>query len=401
MFRPGTLHLRNHFFQIGGLTPLIEKDIIHVMDKEVPMPYLTITKAPDYNDKTIADAVSDILDSSGLDWAGRSVLVKPNLLGPFAPDSAVVTHPSIIRAVREELNRRGSRLIVGDNPGVRGYGMVGRTAKVSGAGEASGEDFVNITLRPRRMDLSSRHADSITISSEVLEADLLVSLPKFKTHMSTVITGAIKNSFGFVVGAEKSRLHAVAPRLEDFGELVTDIYAIRPPDLVIMDAIVGMEGNGPSAGRIREIGCILSSDSGGAIDLAMCRMTGIDPSRVATQRVAAERGLAPRTLDEVDLRGELPALHRFRPPSNLVRLDPGGRIYGFISRRLSAPQMRVDKKLCTACGVCARSCPVEAIIVDGHPVFDYHKCIACYCCYELCPEHAVKVGRLMRLVGGQ
>ncbi len=365
------------------------------------MPYLTATKVPDYDDHIIANVVSDILDSSGLEWAGRRVLVKPNLLGPFTPHSAVVTHPSIIRAVREELRRRGCQVMVGDNPGVRGYGMVGRTAKVSGAGEASGEDFTNITLRPRRMNLASRHVDSITVSSEVMEADLLVSLPKFKTHMATVLTGAIKNSFGFVVGAEKSRLHAEAPRPEDFGELMVDIYAIRPPDLVIMDAVIGMEGNGPSAGKTREIGYILSSDNGGAMDLAMCRMTGIDPSRVATQRVAAERGLAPRTLDELDMRGELPALHNFRPPSNLIRLDPGGRIYGFISRRLSAPQMRVDKKRCTSCGVCARSCPVDAIVVDDHPVFDYHKCIACYCCYELCPEHAVKVGRLMRLVGGQ
>jgi uncharacterized protein (DUF362 family)/NAD-dependent dihydropyrimidine dehydrogenase PreA subunit len=365
------------------------------------MPFLKVEEMPAYEGERIASAVGDILDSCGLAWSGKRVLVKPNLLGPFPPHSAVVTHPSVIAAVRNELRRRGCQVMVGDNPGVRGYGMVGRTARVSGAGDAAGDDFVNIALRPRRMKIASRYAGEITVSSEVFEADLVISLPKLKTHMATVITGAIKNSFGFVVGAEKSRLHAAAPQPHEFGELMVDIYALRPPDLVIMDAVVGMEGNGPSAGKTREIGYILASDSGGAMDLAVCHMTGIDPSRVATQRVAVERGLAPASLDEIDMRGRLPQIPRFRPPSNLIRLDPGGRIYGFVSRRLSAPQMRVDKKACTACGTCARSCPVEAISMDDYPVFDYHKCIACYCCYELCPEHAVKVGRLMRLIGGQ
>ena len=361
------------------------------------MPYLTATKVAGYNGGSTKKVVDGILEDSGIDWSGKKVLVKPNLLGPFTPDSAVDTHPSLIQAVREELHRRGCEVIIGDNPGVRGYGMMGKTAKVSGAGEVSGNDFVNFALRPRQISIESRFIKKVPVSSEILEADILISLPKFKTHMATVLTGAIKNSFGFVVGAEKSFLHAKASQADDFGEMVVDVYAIRPPDLVIMDAIVGMEGNGPSAGKLRDIGYILSSDSGGVMDLAMCHITGISPSRVATQRFAFKKGLAPRTLDEVDIRNELPTLHRFRPPSNLIRFDPGGMVYGFVARRLSAPQMKADSDRCTACKVCERGCPVEAITVEDHPIFDHHKCISCYCCYELCPEHAIKVGRFMQL----
>jgi uncharacterized protein (DUF362 family)/Pyruvate/2-oxoacid:ferredoxin oxidoreductase delta subunit len=365
------------------------------------MPYLGIAEVPTYDRDLIREVMAGVLDRSGLQWPGKKVLVKPNLLGPFPPDSAVVTHPYLIRALGRELRRRGCEVLVGDNPGVRGYGLVSRTAKVSGAEEASEGDFANISLHPRSVCIASRYIQKVPVSSEVMEADLLISLPKLKTHMATVITGAIKNSYGIVVGAEKSRFHGIAHRPRDFGELVVDIYAIRPPDLVIIDAVVGMEGNGPSAGNPRKIGYILSSDSGGAMDFAVCHMTGIDPSRVVTQKVAAQRGLAPLSLDEVDMQGELPVISHFQRPSNLIRLDPGGRIYGFVFRRLSKPQMKVDRTLCTACGTCERSCPTQAITMRDYPVFDYHACISCYCCYELCTEHAIKVGRLMHWVGGK
>jgi uncharacterized protein (DUF362 family)/Pyruvate/2-oxoacid:ferredoxin oxidoreductase delta subunit len=362
------------------------------------MSFLILERLDEYDESRIDDILSSMLDASGLSWAGKQVLLKPNLLGPFPPDSAVCTHPSLIRALRRQLKDRGCRVIVGDNPGIRGYGMVAKTAKVSGAGDAAGEDFINLTSRPRRFELKSRFAKSVSISSEILEAEIIVSVPKFKTHMGTIITGAIKNSYGFLVGADKTRLHAAAPRQDDFGELVADVYAIRPPDLVIMDAIAGMEGNGPSGGKVRKIGRIMASDNAGVIDLAMCRMTGLDAGKVATQRTVNARGLAPSSLEEVDVRGEVPSLPRFRLPSNLMRLDPWGLGHKIVSQRLARPQIRVNKQKCVACGACAESCPVNAIDVVDYPSFDYNQCISCYCCYEVCPEHALEVGGLMRFI---
>ena len=362
------------------------------------MPFLIVERLAEYDERHLNELVADMLEASGLQWRGKKVLVKPNLLGPFAPDSAVVTHPSLIRAVRRQLHDAGCSVIVGDNPGIRGYGMVAKTATVSGAGEAAGEDFLNLTLRPRKFELNSRFAKSISISSEILEADILVSLPKLKTHMATIITGGVKNSYGFVVGADKTRLHAAAPRHEDFGELIADIYAIRPPDLVIMDAIIGMEGNGPSGGKIREIGCLMASNNAGAVDLAICGMTGLNPLKVATQRTIMARGLSPSSLQEVDVRGEIPFLPNFRIPANLMRLDPWGLGHKIISRRLARPQIKVDKSKCIACGACAENCPVSAIEVVNYPTFDYNQCISCYCCYEICPEGALRVGGLMRLL---
>ncbi len=358
------------------------------------MAYIQAIPVEDYREESLVPAVSAMLDRSGISWAGKTVLVKPNLLGPFPPDSGVITHPLLVKVLRDELHRRGCRVLVGDNPGVRGYGMVGRMARVTGVERAVGEDFVNLGLRPRTLRLASRFVDRVVICSEVLEVDLWISVPKFKTHLSTVITGAIKNSYGLLVGGEKARLHSVAPSPDRFGELLVDVYALRPPDLVIMDAVTGMEGNGPSGGSVREVGLLLSSDSGGAVDLAACRLMGVDPRKVPSQRCAEERGLAPSRLEEVEVEGELSPIPGFRLPSTLARLDPGGILQRTVFRRLSRPRLRVDRKRCTACASCLRGCPAGAITLKGYPRFDAARCIGCYCCHELCPQGAVKVGWL-------
>lgn len=355
------------------------------------MAFLTAIRLDDYSPDPLRRAVSEILDKSGLEFSGRTVLVKPNLLGPFPPESGVVTHPTLIRVVREELAARRARVLVGDNPGLRGYGLVERVGKVTGAAEAAGECWVNLALNPVTVPLPSRHVDRVQVAREVMEADLLISLPKLKTHVSTVITGAIKNSYGFLVGGEKARLHAAAPTHHRFGELVLDVYSLRPPDLVIMDAVVAMEGNGPSGGPLRKLGLLLASDSGGVVDLAVCKIVGIAPEKVPTQRYAVERGLSPRSLEEVDLEGEINTVEGFRLPSTVARLDPFGLFQRLIFRGISRPRFIVDGELCDGCASCARGCPVEAIQVQDRPIFNRSKCIGCYCCFELCPRQALRL----------
>ncbi len=363
------------------------------------MAYLLSRKVGSYTEETLREAISEMLDRRGLEWRGKAVLVKPNILGPFPPQSAVTTHPAVVRVLRDELRSRGSRVLVGDNPGLRGYGMFERTARVSGIAAAAGEDLVNLGLRARRVAIASRHTDHVSLAAEVLEVDHWVSVPKFKTHVSTVITGAIKNSYGLLVGGEKARLHAAAPRPRDFGELLVDVYAIRPPDLVILDGVVAMDGNGPSGGRAREVGLLLSSDSGGAIDLAMCQMAGIDPERVPHVACAMGRGLAPKDLSEVSMQGELPSIPGFKAPSTLVRLDPGGLAQKAIFHIISRPRIKVDRRRCDLCGSCQRACPADAVFMRGrYPCFDRGKCIACYCCYELCPNNAVRICGVARLL---
>jgi ferredoxin len=216
--------------------------------------------------------------------------------------------------------------------------------------------------------------------------------------VSTIITGAVKNSFGFLVGGEKARMHAVAPRFRDFGELMVDIYQLRVPDLVIMDAVTVMEGNGPSCEDIREEGKMLASRNGIALDTVMAAMMGIDPARVPLLVTAGERGLGPVRVEDIDVRGPFGKIKGFKQPSTVPRMAWTAPFQGLGFRLIARRALHADPGRCTACRTCEKSCPVGAISVDKVPAFDADKCIRCYCCYELCPEHAIVLNRLIRFL---
>ncbi len=351
-----------------------------------------------YDADLLTRRMREVLEEFPLELAGKSVLVKPNILGPWPGESGIITHPMLVKALAAELERRGARVQVGDNPGLRGYGRMGTVLKATGMEEALGGYYVNISKSPRRVPLRSRFVGETSVSTQVLDCDLLISVPKFKTHVTTIITGAVKNSFGFLVGGEKARMHAVAPRYRDFGELMVDIYQLRVPDLVIMDAVTVMQGNGPSCEDIREEGRILASRNGVALDAVMAAMMGIDADKIPTLVTAGERGLGPVRLEDIEIRGPFARIAGFKPPATLPRMAWTAPVQRIIFKLLSRNTLRVDPAQCTACRTCEKSCPVEAIAVDGVPVFDTGKCVNCFCCYELCPEHAISLNRFIRMV---
>lgn len=351
-----------------------------------------------YEKDVLEQRMREVLAAFPLELEEKNVLVKPNVLGPWPGESAIITHPIFVRALVDVLKEKGARVQVGDNPGLRGYGRVGQVLKDTGLEDALGEDFVNITASPRRVPIRSRFVEETSVSAQVLDCDVLISVPKFKTHVSTIITGAVKNSFGFLVGGEKARMHAAAPRYRDFGELMVDIYELRIPDLVIMDAVTVMEGNGPSCEDIREEGKMLAARNGIALDTVMAYMMGIDPSRVPLLVTAGERGLGPASMDDIEVQGPLERIKGFKRPSTVPRMAWTAPIQGLVFKLVSRRALRADPGRCTACRTCEKGCPVGAIEVNKTPAFDSGKCINCYCCYELCPEHAIILNRFIRLI---
>jgi uncharacterized protein (DUF362 family)/Pyruvate/2-oxoacid:ferredoxin oxidoreductase delta subunit len=329
-------------------------------------------------------------------WSGKKVLVKPNILGSHSPERGVTTHPSIVRAVTKWLLDAGAQVAVGDNPGATGRGENERCARDSGIADAALGCYVNISQDGVATEVKSRFAQQLVVSRAVLDADILVSLPKFKTHALTQITGAIKNMFGVLVGGEKGRMHAVTGGYRNFAEVLVDIYQIRPPDLVIMDAVIGMEGNGPSAGDLRQIGKIIASDDGVALDAVMATMMGKRPERIHMLKVAGQRGVGEIDLSKMDLIGELEVLKDFRMPSTFFCQIAGWVANNRLLRPLIEYKPVILEDRCKGCRVCAESCPVGAIsvsVADKVPVIDRRICIHCYCCQELCPNDAVELRR--------
>jgi len=346
----------------------------------------------------LEQGMREVLEAFPLELKGKSVLVKPNLLGPWPAESGIVTHPMVVKAMVDTLKARGARVQVGDNPGVRGYGRAGEVWRSTGMEDLLAEHFVNFTASARRVPIASRFIEETSISSQVIDCDILISMPKFKTHVGTIITGAMKNSFGFLVGGEKARMHAVASPGHDFSELVVDIYQLRLPDLVVMDAVTVMEGNGPSCEDIREEGKLLAARNGVAMDTVMATMMGIDPAMIPLLATAGERGLGPVRIEDIDVHGRLEVIEGFKKPSTVPRMSWTTPFHRLAFRLVSHHALHVDPDRCTACRTCEKSCPVGAIKVNKVPEFDRHKCINCYCCYELCPEHAIVLNRVIRML---
>ena len=354
------------------------------------MSKVIIRECGDYDAPAVENIVDEVFDTFDTPVAGKKVLVKPNILGGFKPERGVTTHPVFISALVKTLRSRGAaQVMVGDNPGMGGYAKSERAARVAGIVEAAGDAFKNISQAGERVEVQGQ---TLMVSKDVFDADVIVNLPRLKTHALTGYTGAIKNMFGIVVGNDKVNAHRYFPAPDDFSKVMADICALRPPELTILDGIVSMEGNGPNAGRLRKTGKILASSDPVALDYAALEMIGIPHTHVPMVDRARELGLGD--YEHIELDGNLEKIKNFKLPITMSL--PKGFIKNvvnrvacyFIARRIP----KLIKKKCTACKICVEQCPAEALtMVDKRPKLDKKKCISCFCCNELCPETAWKL----------
>ncbi len=325
---------------------------------------------------------------------GRKVLIKPNVLRGSDVSDGIVTNPALVRAVVEKVESlKPASLIVGDNPGLMSYGANEESFNTTGLMEASKGYYRNIGNESVKISFNPEYMQSISVSRAVFDADVMISLPKFKTHGLTVITGAIKNSYGIMPGAQKAALHKAAGTPKRFHELVVDVFRIRPPDLFIVDAIVGMEGNGPASKELRDIGLVLASDNAVALDSVIASLMGCDPGKLGFLLKATELGLGTCDLKEIQVIGELRTIPNFKlPPLGGEATANNEAMQQAMSKKISLRPV-VDPDLCSACMTCVDQCPVSALsMVDNIPRVDPDKCITCFCCQEMCPEQAITLG---------
>jgi uncharacterized protein (DUF362 family)/NAD-dependent dihydropyrimidine dehydrogenase PreA subunit len=341
----------------------------------------------------IGPAVERAFELFPMEIAGKKVLIKPNVLRASEAVEGIVTHPAVLRAVVQKVEgMKPASLVVGDNPGLFDYGSNEESFRKTGLMDAAGGYYKNIGDDSRRVAFNPDFMSSLSVSSAVLDADIVISLPKFKTHGLTVMTGAIKNSYGILPGAQKARLHKAAGSPERFHEMVVEVFKLRIPDLFIVDAVVGMEGNGPASPELRQIGMILASDNAVCIDSAIATMMGCDPGRLRFLRKAKESGLGDFDLSRAEIIGELKRLEGFKlPPLGGEAILQNETVQTLIlSRTILLPE--ADPSRCTGCGTCVEHCPVGALSMEGElPLADAAVCITCFCCQEMCPEKAISL----------
>ncbi|HVN66385.1 MAG TPA: DUF362 domain-containing protein [Methanomicrobiales archaeon] len=377
---------------------------------------VSIARCRTYDIDAVRSAVASSLGPLGemgrFVGKGERVLVKPNLLASRSPEQAVTTHPSIMQAVVEEVQRAGGEPVIGDSPGGRNLGnsyerLLHRTG-MTGVAEATGCELVSFD--DASVEVPAPQANSFrrfTVAKAVTGADKVIVVPKLKTHQLTYYTGAVKILYGYIPGLLKAEYHLhTGADAETFSDLLLDLHSALPPTLSIMDAVVGMEGQGPSNGNPRQIGLVLASKSCPALDFVACSVIGFDPAAVPTVRKAGERGVGPKDPNEVEILGESIGnvqLTDFEKPRTMIlaRVPPSViHAIGF----LVGSRPSISRSRCISCGKCAEACPPKAIRwTKGQlPSIRYRHCIRCYCCQELCPQNAVEVAYpwIRRVLGG-
>ncbi len=369
---------------------------------------VSIVKCEDYEHSRVKNALLRSLELIGgigeIVKPGNTVLLKVNVIIGFPPERAATTHPAVVGAMTEIIKEAGGVPWVGDSSGA--YGFTAKSLELSGikkACEEYGGKLINFeSTGAYSVNIDGQILKTANIARPAIDCDVLVSMPKMKTHQLTKYTGAVKNFYGVIPGSGKAAIHRQAPTEESLSRAVVDIYSALKPQLAVMDGIVGMEGEGATNGTPIASNVVLSCRDCVALDAVASEIMGFPHEDILTTRFANERGLGIGELDKIEVTGE---------KINDVRLDFKKSKYmyyklpSFLGKSIfkyaeNISKVEIFEKDCKRCGICVQSCPASAITLGPRPLIDQKKCIKCYCCHELCRNGAVmlKTSYLGRLL---
>jgi uncharacterized protein (DUF362 family)/NAD-dependent dihydropyrimidine dehydrogenase PreA subunit len=339
---------------------------------------VAIVKCNSYNQKEVDRAVKKIFKL--LDFPSekyKKVLIKPNIVGYFKENlNAIITNPSIVKSLLK----------------------IFRDAKIGESSFTNTENNFRKTgywnLKPlvfeeqklvKINDNKAKVLKHFYLPKIIKESDLIIDVSKLKTHTLVKMTGAIKNLYGCIPGGEKQIYHRNAKGEEKFSKLLVDIYQNIKPGLNIMDAVIAMEGEGPSSGKPRKAGLLLASKNAVSLDIAAAKLMGYRFRDILTTKEALKRNLGNSNIEIVGDLKKIPNL-KFKKPSQFKRAIAKSLLLDMAKEKIV-----VDENKCVKCGLCSRKCPMKSITLNPYPVINEKRCIRCFCCIEICPQHALSL----------
>ena len=358
---------------------------------------VTYAACSDYDLTRCRQALEQILDLSWVEQ-GMTIGIKANLVHAAKPDAAATTHPALLQALTELLHSRGAQVIIGDSPGgIYNEAALSRVYRLCGLEQTGAQ--LNHDFSVRQASFPEGHVlHDFTCTAWLDRCDAIINFSKLKAHGMMAMTAAVKNFFGTIPGTMKPEYHYRFPDPMDFAHMLVDLQEFYKPRLHIVDAVMCMEGNGPTAGTPRHMGLVLAGENPYALDQVCARLIGLQPSQVLTQQAAMARNLVP---DAPFPEALLPyCLQDFLLPpakSTLFKnILPGkaGQLLGNAIGNILSPRPTLKKGQCIGCGKCESLCPAKAIVIrKGEAKIHRSSCIRCFCCQEFCPKGALEAKR--------
>ena len=360
---------------------------------------MVVAACPTYSPHDVAAGLAEVVSALGglasIIKPGQTVLLKPNLLNPRAPETAVTTHPEVVRQMILLCVQAGAgRIWVGDSPaGLHAEReLFTRTGMLDAV---AGTPAELKSWQTKQCPLNCGD-DVLAVPEWYPEVDVVISLAKLKTHSLTTLTCALKNVYGIISGHAKAQFHAKYPSPRLMCAFLVRVFATLKPHLTIADAVVAMEGHGPAIGHPVPVGVFLGSRDAVALDAVACTALRISPASVTMIRLAAAQHLG--CMDDAGIERVGSGLARLQAarmkPSmaGYLRFIPEA-VFNLLTRMFRL-RPGIQHSLCVKCGICAGICPRQAIHSDartGYPLIKSSDCILCFCCMESCPRGAIAV----------
>jgi len=365
---------------------------------------VVISKCIDYTETNIKSAMDELLANiGGLDFIkpNMKVVIKANLVASMNPDKAATTHPNLLKELCIRIMQKGASVTIGDSPGGPYSKLyLNQVYKNTGLKEL---EKIGVKLNDNFSESIVKFPQGLKckefpITSYLLDADVIINFCKLKSHGMMALSCGVKNFFGIIPGTIKPEFHFRYPDYNDFANVLIDLNQYIKPSLTIVDAVVAMEGNGPTAGNPKNVGLLLASKNQYKLDYICAKIIGLEIENVPTLEQSYKRGLITDNINDITCNKNIEELkindfdlmktHRELSFTNEKTL------LGKIAKRALKSKPEVNKKECVGCEKCKNVCPAKAITMkDEKPVIDRKKCITCFCCQEFCPKGAMKVKR--------
>lgn len=370
-----------------------------------------VVKCPSYDQ--VEEKIGELLEMMGgmerFAAPDENIALKANLLVAADPEKAITTHPTLAAAIGRLTKDQGANAFIIDSPsGAYQYSerTLKRVYRACGMSNAAQEAGITLNFDTTYQPVSfpeGKLVQHFDILTPLVKADKVFNLCKLKTHTLMTMTGAVKNIFGAIPGRAKPGFHANLQDPPLFAQMLLDLANCVAPRLSIMDAVVGMEGDGPSNGQPRHIGLLLASENPLALDVVAGEIIGLPSERNPILVEAKKRGALPYRLEDIDLIGidpsELCIPNFILPATFAAHTSWLLQIFSPLIKKLFSLEPRIVKDDCIACGDCREICPMQAITIQEdksnagkkYAVINYDECIHCYCCHEVCPQDAIEL----------